>query len=93
VRQLAGDAPAYRLVRDVAKLAIVARACDDSKRIGLDTETTSLDPRKDRARLLHLLGQLDRAALYGHAERWLVRGAEQLAPGAEQPTPQEGERR
>jgi hypothetical protein len=45
---------AWRLVRTAADLATVLQAVDDSRRIGLDTETTGLDPRKDRLRLLTL---------------------------------------
>lgn len=48
------DGTAYRIVRDAAELSMVAQAIDDSTRIGLDCETTGLDPRKDRIRLLQL---------------------------------------
>jgi DNA polymerase-1 len=44
----------YTLVRDADSLAPVLAACRASGRIGLDTETTGLDPRKDRVRLLQL---------------------------------------
>jgi DNA polymerase-1 len=43
-----------RLVREPAELAAVAVAIDESVRVGVDTETTGLDPRTDRVRLLSL---------------------------------------
>jgi DNA polymerase-1 len=46
--------PPYRLVRDPAELPAVAAALDNTVRVGLDTETTGLDPRSDRVRLLQL---------------------------------------
>jgi DNA polymerase-1 len=45
---------AYRVVRQQADLAAVAQAVDESARVRLDTETTGLDPRADRVRLLTL---------------------------------------
>lgn len=47
-------APAYRWVRDAAALAAVAAAVDDADRVALDLETTGLNPRLDRVRLLSL---------------------------------------
>jgi DNA polymerase-1 len=41
-------------VSDAADLAMVATAVEESRRVGLDTETTGLDPRTDRLRLLQL---------------------------------------
>jgi DNA polymerase-1 len=46
--------PSYQLVTDAAELSPVLQAIDESERVGLDTETTGLDPRKDRVRLLTL---------------------------------------
>jgi DNA polymerase-1 len=43
-----------RLVREPAEMASVAQAIDESVRVGVDTETTGLDPRLDRVRLLSL---------------------------------------
>jgi DNA polymerase I-like protein with 3'-5' exonuclease and polymerase domains len=45
---------AWQLVRNQAGLASVMQALDESARVGLDTETTGLDPRTDRVRLLTL---------------------------------------
>jgi DNA polymerase I-like protein with 3'-5' exonuclease and polymerase domains len=45
---------AWRLVNEQASLLPVLQAVDESVRVGLDTETTGLDPRKDRVRLLTL---------------------------------------
>jgi DNA polymerase-1 len=44
----------WQMVRRQADLPAVAQAIDESVRIGLDTETTGLNPRTDRARLLTL---------------------------------------
>jgi DNA polymerase I-like protein with 3'-5' exonuclease and polymerase domains len=44
----------YQLVTDPAGLAMVAAALGDGGRVGLDLETTGLDPRRDRIRLLSL---------------------------------------
>jgi DNA polymerase-1 len=44
----------YVLVTDPAELAMVAAAVSESALVGLDTETTGLDPRADRVRLLSL---------------------------------------
>jgi DNA polymerase-1 len=46
--------PAYRLVTDEAGLQTVAVALDGTALVGIDTETTGLDPRADRVRLLSL---------------------------------------
>jgi DNA polymerase-1 len=46
--------PAYRLVTDPADLGTVAVALGDTALVGLDTETTGLDPRRHRVRLLSL---------------------------------------
>jgi hypothetical protein len=45
-------APSYVLVTDAANLPMVATAVEQSTLVGLDTETTGLDPRSDRVRLL-----------------------------------------
>src|SRR5262249_29734783 len=50
----AEDAPAYRVVTDPAELRSVMQALDESVRVGVDVETTGLDPRRDRIRLLSL---------------------------------------
>jgi DNA polymerase-1 len=44
----------HRLIRDAAELAPVAQSLDDAGRVGLDCETTGLDPRRDQVRLLSL---------------------------------------
>jgi DNA polymerase-1 len=50
-----GDGPpSFRLVQDAAELAAVANAIEESVLIGLDVETTGLDPKLDRIRLLSL---------------------------------------
>src|SRR5262249_34237848 len=46
--------PPYLLVRDASQLQAVAAALDESRLVGLDLETTGLDPRSDRIRLLSL---------------------------------------
>jgi DNA polymerase I-like protein with 3'-5' exonuclease and polymerase domains len=46
--------PPYLLVRDRAHLQSVRAALDESTPVGLDLETTGLDPRADRVRLLSL---------------------------------------
>jgi DNA polymerase I-like protein with 3'-5' exonuclease and polymerase domains len=48
------DAPAYLLVTSPEGLEAVAAALDDTGLVGLDTETTGLDPHRDRVRLLSL---------------------------------------
>jgi hypothetical protein len=48
------DGTEYRVVRDAADLAPVLQALDESGRVGLDLETTGLNPRRDRPRLLQL---------------------------------------
>ena len=45
---------AWRLVRNLADLTAVVQAIDESVRVGVDTETTGLNPRTDRVRLLSL---------------------------------------
>jgi DNA polymerase-1 len=45
---------AYDLVTEQAGLVMVAAALDNSKTVGLDLETTGLDSRRDRVRLLSL---------------------------------------
>jgi DNA polymerase-1 len=42
----------YRLVTDAAGLELVAAALDEAPAVALDLETTGLDPRSDRVRLL-----------------------------------------
>jgi DNA polymerase I-like protein with 3'-5' exonuclease and polymerase domains len=44
----------YTLIEDTAGLQTVMQALDESDIVGLDTETTGLDPRADRVRLLQL---------------------------------------
>jgi DNA polymerase-1 len=44
--------PARVLIADAADLPLVATAIGESSVVGLDTETTGLDPRTDRVRLL-----------------------------------------
>jgi DNA polymerase-1 len=44
----------YQLIRTPADLAVVAQALDESAAVGLDTETTSLNPRDGRVRPLSL---------------------------------------
>jgi DNA polymerase-1 len=46
--------PPYRLVTAPADLGMVATAIDSTALVGLDCETTGLDPRADRVRLLSL---------------------------------------
>lgn len=46
--------PDYRLVATPSELATVADAVEGSSMVGLDVETTGLDPRSDRVRLLSL---------------------------------------
>jgi DNA polymerase-1 len=41
-------------VRDIAGLQTVLQALDESEIVGLDTETTGLNPRRERVRLLQL---------------------------------------
>src|SRR5262249_48240295 len=47
-----GAGAAYLLVRDRAGLGMVSAALDNTAMVGLDVETTGLDPRADRVRLL-----------------------------------------
>jgi DNA polymerase-1 len=47
-------AKGYVLVRDGADLQAVAQALDETDLVGVDTETTGLDPRTDRLRLIQL---------------------------------------
>jgi DNA polymerase III epsilon subunit-like protein len=46
--------PSFQVVSDPAGLSAVAAALDNTARVGLDVETTGLDPRTDRIRLLSL---------------------------------------
>jgi DNA polymerase-1 len=52
--ELNEQSPPYLLVRDAASLVMVRTAVDDTSMIGLDVETTGLNPRIDRLRLLSL---------------------------------------
>src|SRR5262249_3800356 len=47
-------APACHLARTAADLRTVLAACDEAGLVGVDTETTGLDPRTDSVRLLSL---------------------------------------
>jgi DNA polymerase-1 len=47
-------AAGWRLVREPGDLQAVAAALEDTRLVGLDLETTGLDPRTDRVRLLSL---------------------------------------
>jgi hypothetical protein len=51
-----GTGATYLLVTDRAGLDVVATAIDGTERLGLDLETTGLNPRTDRVRLLSLAG-------------------------------------
>jgi DNA polymerase-1 len=42
------------MIQDQAALEVVAVAIDESRLVGLDVETTGLDPRRDRIRLISL---------------------------------------
>jgi hypothetical protein len=46
--------PTYTLVTDSADLPMVIQAVQESSLVGLDIETTGLDPRADRVRLLQI---------------------------------------
>src|SRR5262249_42007718 len=46
------QSPPYLLIRDHSQLPIVIRAIAETHLVGVDTETTGLDPRGDRVRLL-----------------------------------------
>src|SRR5262245_46744325 len=46
------QSPPVVVVTDPADLAMVAAAAGESGLVGLDCETTGLDPRRDRVRLL-----------------------------------------
>jgi DNA polymerase-1 len=48
------DTAPYTLIANPADLAMVVTAVGESALVGLDTETTGLDPRTDRVRLLSL---------------------------------------
>src|SRR5262249_3218510 len=48
------DPAAYTLVRSPEALSMVVATLDEADAVGLDTETTGLDPRTDRVRLLSL---------------------------------------
>jgi DNA polymerase I-like protein with 3'-5' exonuclease and polymerase domains len=50
----AGSMPPYLLIQDRNGLDSVAAALDNTALVGLDLETTGLDPREDRVRLLSL---------------------------------------
>jgi uncharacterized protein YprB with RNaseH-like and TPR domain len=49
-----GESTAYCLITDPSQLPAVQQALDESTMVGLDLETTGLDPRRDRVRLLSL---------------------------------------
>ncbi|MHB1425081.1 MAG: hypothetical protein ACYC3I_18065 [Gemmataceae bacterium] len=51
---LESPAAGYRLIVDALGLAEVEQAIRRSERIAIDTETTGLDPRRDRVRLIQL---------------------------------------
>jgi DNA polymerase-1 len=48
------ESPPYQLVRGPSDLSAVVAALDNTGRVGVDVETTGLDPRTDRVRLLSL---------------------------------------
>lgn len=48
------QAPTYTLIREACGLGLVTAALDESPRVGVDLETTGLNPRTDRIRLLSL---------------------------------------
>ena len=48
------DGTPYQLVNNPADMQTVLQALDESERVGLDTETTGLNPRTDRGRLVQL---------------------------------------
>src|SRR5262249_13898526 len=54
VSEKSAESPPYLLVTDAGDLAAVEAAVEESVAVGLDCETTGLDPRRDRARLLQL---------------------------------------
>src|SRR5262249_33469301 len=49
-----GEAPGYRVIRQPDHLNLVRQALDRTGTVALDLETTGLDPRRDRVRLLSL---------------------------------------
>jgi DNA polymerase I-like protein with 3'-5' exonuclease and polymerase domains len=54
INEIDEESPSYLLVRNPAGLQAVTAALDDTALVGLDLETTGLDPRADRVRLLSL---------------------------------------
>src|SRR5262249_45411457 len=52
--ELNEESPSYLLVTDAAGLAMLRTALDSTALLGLDLETTGLNPRTDRVRLLSL---------------------------------------
>jgi DNA polymerase I-like protein with 3'-5' exonuclease and polymerase domains len=48
------ETPAFRLVTDAAGLDALRGALGDAEEVAIDTETTGLDPRQDRVRLLQV---------------------------------------
>src|SRR5262245_35738053 len=51
---IAKRSPQYLLIDRAEELPCVLAALDDSSEVAVDTETTGLDPRRDRLRLLSL---------------------------------------
>jgi DNA polymerase I-like protein with 3'-5' exonuclease and polymerase domains len=51
---MAASGPVFLLVNDQPGLATIRAALDESRMVGLDLETTGLDPRQDSIRLLSL---------------------------------------
>jgi hypothetical protein len=62
-RKTPSEPAAYTLITDGADLPAVVQAIQESPLVGLDTETTGLNPRTDRVRLLQLAVVTDSGAV------------------------------